>query len=454
MSVRPQNAKGTRDFGPVETNRRNFIFDTIKKHFKVHGFMPIETPAVENLDVLTGKYGEEGDKLLFKILNSGDYLKKVSDEELQEKNTRSMTKKMCDRGLKYDLTVPFARFVAKNKNEIAFPFKRYQIQPVWRADRPQKGRYREFYQCDADIIGTESLLSEVDLMQIYNDALIDLGIEGFSIKINNRKILQGFASKIGALDKLTDMTIAIDKLDKIGKDKVFEELTEKGFSKEQLTTLDPLFSLTGSNDEKLAQVKEILTGDELGEKGISELEVIFNLAKTLDIKTLDFDATLARGLDYYTGAIYEVKLDDGSMGSIGAGGRYDDLTSLFGVKEQLSGVGISFGAARIYDVMEARGLFENIDARLDALFINFSDELAADYMTIATSMRKAGHTVDIYPSSAKMKKQMNFANKRGVKYAVFLGQSEKESGVVKVKNMDSGEDREIKIEELSKDFKF
>jgi len=453
MSVKPQNAKGTRDFGPQETNRRNFIFDTIKKHFKAHGFMPLETPAIENLEVLTGKYGEEGDKLLFKILNSGDYLKKVTDEQLQERDARGMTKKISDRGLKYDLTVPFARYVSKNKNELAFPFKRYQVQPVWRADRPQKGRYREFYQCDADIIGTDSLLSEVSLMQIYNDSLIELGIEGFSVKINNRKILQGFASKIGALEKLTDMTIAIDKLDKIGKDKVFDELRTKDFTEDQLKTLDPLFSLTGNNNEKLATVKEILAGDELGEKGVEELEFIFKMADELEIKTLDFDATLARGLDYYTGAIFEVKLDDGSMGSIGAGGRYDDLTSLFGVKD-LSGVGLSFGAARIYDVMETRGLFKNIDNRLDALFINFSDDLAATYLKLATTLRKEELSVDIYPQAAKMKKQMNFANKRGAKYTIFLGQSEVESGVVKVKNMDSGEDREVKLDELKDNLSF
>jgi histidyl-tRNA synthetase len=453
MSVKPQNAKGTRDFGPLETNRRNFIFDTIKKHFKAHGFMPLETPAVENLDVLTGKYGEEGDKLLFKILNSGDYLKKVKDEELQARDARSMTRKISDRGLKYDLTVPFARYVSKNQNDLAFPFKRYQIQPVWRADRPQKGRYREFYQCDADIIGTDSLLSEVSLMQIYNDSLVELGIEGFSIKINNRKILQGFASKIGALENLTDMTIAIDKLDKIGKEKVFEELKTKGFNDEQLNTLDPLFSLSGSNEEKLAVVKEILTGDELGEKGVSELEFILSMATELNISTLDFDATLARGLDYYTGAIFEVKLDDGSMGSIGAGGRYDDLTSLFGVKD-LSGVGISFGAARIYDVMEARELFKNVDSRLDGLFINFSDDLAAKYLSLATELRKEGHSIDIYPSAVKMKKQMNFANKRGAKYVFFLGESEVEAGTIKVKNMDSGEDRMVSISELKDNLDF
>ncbi|EQC43102.1 histidine--tRNA ligase [Bacteriovorax sp. DB6_IX] len=453
MSVKPQNAKGTRDFGPVETNRRNYIFDTIKKHFKAHGFMPLETPAVENLDVLTGKYGEEGDKLLFKILNSGDYLKKVSDEQLQSRDARSMTRKISDRGLKYDLTVPFARYVAKNQNELAFPFKRFQIQPVWRADRPQKGRYREFYQCDADIIGTDSLLSEVSLMQIYNDSLIDLGIEGFSIKINNRKILQGFASKIGALEKLTDMTIAIDKLDKIGKEKVFEELRSKDFTEDQLTTLDPLFSLSGSNTEKLAQVKEVLSGDEIGEKGVAELEFIFKYTDELGLKTLDFDATLARGLDYYTGAIFEVKLDDGSMGSIGAGGRYDDLTSLFGVKD-LSGVGLSFGAARIYDVMEARGLFKNIDSRLDALFINFSDNLTSQYLKLATELRREGFSTDIYPQAAKMKKQMNYANKRGVRYTIFLGESEAEAGIVKVKNMDSGEDREVKISEIKDNLSF
>lgn len=447
MSIKPQNAKGTRDFGPIETLRRNYIFDTIKKHFAQHGFMPLETPAVENLEVLTGKYGEEGDRLLFKILNSGDYLKKAKDEELANRDTKALTKKLCERGLRYDLTVPFARFVAKNRNDLAMPFKRYQIQNVWRADRPQKGRYREFYQCDADVIGTESLMAEVDLLQIFHDAFKDLGIDGVSIKINNRKILQGLADKIGALDKLTDLTIAIDKLDKIGKEKVFEELEAKGFSSSQLETLDPLFSITGDNGQKMEKLAELLTGNEIGEKGVQELRTIFNLTDSLNINTLDFDPTLARGLDYYTGAIFEVKLNDGSMGSIGAGGRYDDLTSLFGVKD-LSGVGISFGAARIYDVMEERGLFKNIDDQLDYLFINFSDDMALDYMQLANKLRAKGHKAEVFPQAVKMKKQMNYANKRGVKHTVFFGEAEKEAGIIKIKNMESGDETEVSVSDL------
>ena len=447
MSIRPQNAKGTRDFGPKETARRNFIFNTIAKHFKAHGFMPLETPAVENLDVLTGKYGEEGDQLLFKILNSGDYLKKVSDEQLNNRELRAITAKACDRGLRYDLTVPFARYVAKNQNDIHFPFKRFQIQPVWRADRPQKGRYREFYQCDADIIGTDSLLAEMDLLEIYDGAFKDLGIEGFSIKINNRKILQGIAEKMAAADRLTDLTIAIDKLDKIPAEKVIEELKTKGFDQKQLDVLTPLFSLTGSNDQKLEKLTSLLTGSAVGEKGLEELNFVLSTAKELEIDTIDFEPTLARGLNYYTGTIFEVKLIDGSMGSIGAGGRYDDLTGVFGVKD-LSGVGISFGADRIYDVMETRGLFPEEANILDAIFLNFGNTMNTDYLKLSSELRKAGFSVEVYPKDQKLKKQMNYANKRGAKYALFLGESEKEAGVVKIKNMASGEEKEVKINDL------
>ena len=448
MSIRPQNAKGTRDFGPKQTAHRNFIFETISKHFKSHGFMALETPAVENLDVLTGKYGEEGDQLLFKILNSGDYLKKVSDEQLQNRELRAITHKACDRGLRYDLTVPFARYVAKNQNDIDFPFKRFQIQPVWRADRPQKGRYREFYQCDADIIGTNSLLAEIDLIEIFDHALCDLGIEGFSIKLNNRKILQGIAAKMSASDRLTDLTIAIDKLDKMPQEKILEELTTKGFSQDQLNVLSPLFSLSGTNDEKLDKLKSLLNDSGIGHKGIEELSFILKTAKELGVNTIDFEPTLARGLDYYTGSIFEVKLTDGSMGSIGAGGRYDDLTGVFGVKD-LSGVGISFGADRIYDVMESRSLFPQETNQLDAIFINFSDELSSDYLQLSSALRKDGLFVEVYPKSVKMKKQMNYANKRGARHTIFLGESEKASGIVKVKNMETGEEKEVKVTDLS-----
>lgn len=443
-TIKPQNAKGTRDFGPLESARRNHIFEIIKKRFQSHGFMPLETPAVENLNVLTGKYGEEGDKLLFRVLNSGDFLKKVKPEDLEEKNLGAISAKMCDRGLRYDLTIPFARFVCANLNDLALPFKRYQIQPVWRADRPQKGRYREFYQCDGDIIGTESLLSEVSLVEVYHDVFNDLKINGVEIIINNRKILQGIASVLGVSDKLTDMTVAIDKLDKIGAEKVGEELLKRDFTQDQVTKLSTLLTLEGNSDEKLVKIKEFLGDDEIGKLGLEELEFVLSNVRELGIENLVFDPTLARGLDYYTGCIFEVKLVDGSMGSIGGGGRYDDLTSMFGQKEKLSGVGISFGAERIYDVMLDRGLFEEIGASVDYMIINMSDEDQKEYLQIARKFRTDGHSIEIYPTSAKMKKQMTYANKRGVKNVIFYGEAEKEKGVLQVKNMESGEQSEIK----------
>lgn len=442
-AIKPQNAKGTRDFGPIESARRNFIFETIKERFQSHGFMPLETPAVENLNVLTGKYGEEGDKLLFRVLNSGDFLKKVKPQDLEEKNLGAVSSKMCDRGLRYDLTIPFARFVCANLNDLALPFKRYQIQPVWRADRPQKGRYREFYQCDGDIIGTESLLSEVSLVEVYHDVFNDLKIDGVEIVINNRKILQGIASVLGVSDKLTDMTVAIDKLDKIGAEKVGEELLGRGFSADQVAKLSTLLTLEGDSDKKLATIKSFLGEDEIGKLGLEELEFVLSNVSELGIENLVFDPTLARGLDYYTGCIFEVKLVDGSMGSIGGGGRYDDLTSMFGQKEKLSGVGISFGAERIYDVMLDRGLFEDISASVDYMIINMSDEDQKEYLKIARKFRAQGHSIEIYPTSAKMKKQMTYANKRGVKNVIFYGDAEKEKGVLQVKNMESGEQSEI-----------
>ncbi|WP_412469729.1 MULTISPECIES: histidine--tRNA ligase [unclassified Halobacteriovorax] len=443
--IKPQNAKGTRDFGPIESSRRNHIFETIKKRFQSHGFMPLETPAVENLNVLTGKYGEEGDKLLFRVLNSGDFLKKVKPEDLEEKNLSAVSSKMCDRGLRYDLTIPFARYVCANLNELALPFKRYQIQPVWRADRPQKGRYREFYQCDGDIIGTESLLSEVSLVEVYHDVFKDLKIDGVEIVINNRKILQGIASVLGVSDKLTDMTVAIDKLDKIGAEKVGEELLGRGFNEDQVSRLSTLLTLEGDSDKKLSTIREFLGADEIGKLGIEELEFVLSNVRELGIENLVFDPTLARGLDYYTGCIFEVKLVDGSMGSIGGGGRYDDLTSMFGQKEKLSGVGISFGAERIYDVMLDRGLFEEISASVDYMIINMSDEDQKEYLQIARKFRVEGHSIEIYPTSAKMKKQMTYANKRGVKNVIFYGDAEKERGVLQVKHMESGEQSEIKL---------
>lgn len=446
-TIQPQNAKGTRDFGPLECIRRNYIFEIIEKHFKLHGFMPLQTPSMENLEVLTGKYGEEGDKLLFKILNSGDYLSQIDDQELLQKNSRALTRKISEKGLRYDLTVPFARYVSKNQNDLAFPFKRYQIQPVWRADRPQKGRYREFFQCDADIIGSDSLLCEVDLMQIYEHVFLELEIPDIEIKFNNRKILLGIAQYLGASEKMTDLTTAIDKLDKIGLEKVFTELTSKGFSEDQLQKLKQIFEVSGSNSEKLNALSEIISSSEIGMVGIKEAQKVFSLCEKMKLEKLQFDVTLARGLDYYTGSIYEVKINEAGMGSIGAGGRYDDLTSVFGVKD-LPGIGISFGAERIYDVMETRGLFKNIDNSLDYLIINFDESMEEDYLELAQILRAKNHTCDIYPTNAKLKKQMTYADKRKVKSVIFYGESEKASGSLKIKNLATGEEKLILVNQL------
>lgn len=448
--IQPQNAKGTRDFGPNECVKRKFLFDIIEKHFNLHGFMPLQTPSMENLDVLTGKYGEEGDKLLFKILNSGDYLNSANSDDLQNKDSRALTRQISEKGLRYDLTVPFARYVAKNQNDLAFPFKRYQVQPVWRADRPQKGRYREFYQCDADIIGSDSLLCDAELMQIYHNVFTDLGIHDFSVKFNNRKILVGLSEMIGAADKLVDMTVAIDKLDKIGKEKVFNELREKGFSDSMLSKIDSLFTIADlkiSNLEKVEKIKNLLESSETGLQGVKELTKVFTILNSLNITSVEFDPTLARGLDYYTGSIYEVKLLDGSMGSIGAGGRYDDLTGLFGVKD-LSGIGISFGAERIYDIMETRGLFKNVENKLDYLIINFDENLEVDYFQIASKLRAKNFSSEVYPSNAKLKKQMSFADKRGAKFAVFFGETEKNANTVKIKDLTTGTETTISFNEL------
>ena len=438
-TIKPQNAKGTRDFGPTQMKRFDFIFDTISKYFEAHGFMKISTPSVEKLDVLTGKYGDEGDKLLFKILNSGDYLKKVQTEEFEKKDLKSITRKVSERGLRYDLTVPFARFVCANQNDLAFPFKRYQIAPVWRADRPQKGRYREFYQCDADIIGSDSILDEVSLMDIFDKAFKDLGLKELSIMVNNRKILQAIANQMNAKERVVELTVSIDKLDKIGVEKVLNELSEKGFNEDQLNYLRPLFDLNQlkSNSEKYDKLKNILADEPLGLEGIHELETLEKLAKSLGVEIISFDPTLARGLDYYTGCIFEVKPNDGSIGSIASGGRYDDLTSVFGLKD-MSGVGISFGADRIYDLMLDRGLFSDINSSLDYMIINFSDTHFENYLSLANNLRQEGHTVEVYPSTAKMKKQMNYANKRMVKNVIFLGDQEIEKGMYTVKRMSDG----------------
>ncbi|MBE6264237.1 MAG: histidine--tRNA ligase [Prevotella sp.] len=448
MAQKPSIPKGTRDFGPLEMAKRNYIFNTIKSVFALYGFQQIETPAMETLGTLMGKYGEEGDKLLFKILNSGDYLKKVSDEELAERNTLKMQTKLCEKGLRYDLTVPFARYVVLHRDELQLPFKRYQIQPVWRADRPQKGRYREFYQCDADVVGSDSLINEVELMQIYDTVFAKFGIR-VQIKINNRKILTGIAETIGEADKIVDITVAMDKLDKIGLDGVNAELRENGISEEAIEKLQPIIALEGSNDEKLATIKQVLAGSEIGVKGVEETQFILDTLKGFDMKNeIQLDLTLARGLNYYTGAIFEVKALDTAMGSIGGGGRYDNLTGIFGMPG-LSGVGVSFGADRIYDVLEALDLYpkETINAT-QILFINFGDKETAYCLPIVNKCRAAGIRTEMFPDSAKMKKQMNYANAKNIPFVVLAGENEINAGKVTLKNMTTGEQSLVDADEL------
>ena len=448
MAQKPSIPKGTRDFGPLEMAKRNYIFNTIKSVFALYGFQQIETPAMETLGTLMGKYGEEGDKLLFKILNSGDYLKKVSDEELAERNTLKMQTKLCEKGLRYDLTVPFARYVVLHRDELQLPFKRYQIQPVWRADRPQKGRYREFYQCDADVVGSDSLINEVELMQIYDTVFAKFGIR-VQIKINNRKILTGIAETIGEADKIVDITVAMDKLDKIGLDGVNAELRENGISEEAIQKLQPIIALEGSNDEKLATIKQVLAGSEIGVKGVEETQYILDTLKGFDMKNeIQLDLTLARGLNYYTGAIFEVKALDTAMGSIGGGGRYDNLTGIFGMPG-LSGVGVSFGADRIYDVLEALDLYpkETINAT-QVLFINFGEKETAYCLPIVNKCRAAGIRTEMFPDSAKMKKQMNYANAKNIPFVVLAGENEINAGKVTLKNMTTGEQTLVDADEL------
>ena len=448
MAQKPSIPKGTRDFGPLEMAKRNYIFNTIKSVFALYGFQQIETPAMETLGTLMGKYGEEGDKLLFKILNSGDYLKKVSDEELTERNTLKMQTKLCEKGLRYDLTVPFARYVVLHRDELQLPFNRYQIQPVWRADRPQKGRYREFYQCDADVVGSDSLINEVELMQIYDTVFAKFGIR-VQIKINNRKILTGIAETIGEADKIVDITVAMDKLDKIGLDGVNAELRENGISEEAIEKLQPIIALEGSNDEKLATIKQVLAGSEIGVKGVEETQFILDTLKGFDMKNeIQLDLTLARGLNYYTGAIFEVKALDTAMGSIGGGGRYDNLTGIFGMPG-LSGVGVSFGADRIYDVLEALDLYpkETINAT-QILFINFGDKETAYCLPIVNKCRAAGIRTEMFPDSAKMKKQMNYANAKNIPFVVLAGENEINAGKVTLKNMTTGEQSLVDADEL------
>lgn len=445
---KPSIPKGTRDFGPEEMAKRNYIFNTIKDVYALYGFQQIETPAMETLHTLLGKYGDEGDKLLFKVLNSGDYLKGISDEELQERDTLKLQTKLCEKGLRYDLTVPFARYVVMHREELQLPFKRYQIQPVWRADRPQKGRYREFYQCDADVVGSNSLLNEVELMQIVDTVFSRFGVR-VCIKINNRKILSGIAEVIGEADKIVDITVAIDKLDKIGLDNVNEELRADGLPEEAIQKLQPIITLQGSNDEKLAVIADVLKSSEVGLKGVEETKFILDALKNVGLKNeMELDLTLARGLNYYTGAIFEVKALDTPMGSITGGGRYDNLTGIFGMPG-LSGVGISFGADRIYDVLNALDLYpkEAVTAT-QLLFINFGDKETAYCLPIANAARSAGIRTEIYPDKAKMKKQMGYANAKGIAFVALAGDDEIAQGKVTLKDMASGEQKLVSTEEL------
>ncbi|MDA9328586.1 histidine--tRNA ligase [Flavobacteriales bacterium] len=436
---KPSIPKGTRDFMPKEMAGRNFIFNTAKSVFKKFGFQQIETPAMENLKTLTGKYGDEGDQLMFKLLNRGDKFKKAVNG-LSEHSKES---DFAELALKYDLTVPFARFVVQNRNELTFPFKRYQIQPVWRADRPQKGRYREFYQCDVDVVGTDSLLCEVEFIQIFNEVLTALKIPGFSIKLNNRKILAGIAEVVGEADRIIDITVAIDKLDKIGLEKVNEEMIAKGVSQGAIEKLRPVIELSGSLDVKVTSLKSFLKESEIGMKGVEELEFIFNYASNLNIAhSLELDVTLARGLNYYTGAIFEVTCES-FKGSICGGGRYDGLTDLFGLKG-VSGVGVSFGADRIYDVLLDNNLFpENGLEALDVFFVNFGEKEERFVMPLVSELRKENVSVEVYPSAAKMKKQMSYANAKDARFVVLVGESEIESGLIRVKNMESGDQTDI-----------
>ena len=448
MAQKPSIPKGTRDFSPAEMARRNYIFDTIRQAFKLYGYKQIETPAMENLSTLMGKYGEEGDKLLFKILNSGDYLKPVGDEELTERNCARLASKLCDRGLRYDLTVPFARFVVQHRDELTMPFKRYQIQPVWRADRPQKGRYREFFQCDADVVGSDSLWNEVELLSLIDTVFRNLKIRT-CIKINNRKVLSGIAEVIGEADKLIDITVAIDKIDKIGIDKVNEELSQKGLNDEAISRLRPLLELSGSNSEKLQTLSELLASSEIGLKGIEELKEVLDGIDTLGHECdVELDVSLARGLNYYTGTIIEVKALDVEIGSITGGGRYDNLTGVFGMSG-LSGVGISFGADRIYDVLNQLNLYpEEISNTVKVIFVNFGQAEAVQSAKYIAQLRQQGISAELYPDSTKMKKQMNYANDNKIPFVAIIGETELQDGTIAVKNMNSGEQKTMSINEL------
>ncbi|QCX39472.1 histidine--tRNA ligase [Aureibaculum algae] len=452
MAQKPSIPKGTRDFSPTEVTQRNYIFNVIKEAFENYGFQPIETPSFENSSTLMGKYGEEGDRLIFKILNSGDYLSKANETALNEKNSNALTASISEKALRYDLTVPFARYVVQHQNEIEFPFKRYQMQPVWRADRPQKGRFREFYQCDADVVGSTSLWQEVEFVQLYDDIFTKLGLKETIIKINNRKILSGIAEVIGASDKLIDFTVALDKLDKIGKDGVIKEMLGKGITEEAIKKVAPLLQLQGDNDSMLKELKVILKDSDQGLQGVSELAfVINNVAKLgLNTSSLKLDVTLARGLNYYTGAIFEVAAAQVKMGSIGGGGRYDDLTGIFGLKN-MSGIGISFGLDRIYLVLEELGLFQKVELpKPKVLFINFGENEAFYCLETIKKLRENDVKSELYPDNAKLKKQMNYANKRDINFVVLVGESELNESKYTLKNMKSGDQSSCNFETLLK----
>ncbi len=450
MASKPSILKGTRDFLPDTMVKRNYIFSTIKTVFEKYGFSPIETPCIEKRETLMGKYGEEGDRLIFRVLNSGDSVKKADLAALEENNYGRFANSVSDKALRYDLTVPFARFVVQNQNELSFPFKRFQIQPVWRADRPQRGRYREFYQCDADVVGSDSLLYEIELIQIFDEVLFSLGLTDFSIKINNRKILSGIAEVCGESEKLVPITVAIDKLDKIGKEGVVKELLERGVSESAIEKIDPLFSLNGSNQEKIELLRNYLADSETGMKGIEELTYVFDNINKLGLHKakLEFEVTLARGLNYYTGAIFEVAANNVNIGSICGGGRYDDLTGLFGLKG-MSGVGISFGADRIYDVMTELDLFPKSVLNITQyLFINFGETEQLHCLQLAKKIRELSIPCEVYPSAKAMKKQMKYANDRGIPFVVLIGANEMENETVTIKNMESGEQKTIRLTEF------
>ncbi|MBO6879652.1 histidine--tRNA ligase [Winogradskyella sp.] len=457
MSKKPSIPKGTRDFNAEEVAKRSYIMETIKEQFQLYGFQPIETPSFENSETLMGKYGDEGDRLIFKILNSGEYLKKISDEDYNSKSESSITPKISEKALRYDLTVPFARYVVQHQNEIEFPFKRYQIQPVWRADRPQKGRFREFYQCDADVVGSTSLFQEVEFVQLYDAVFLALKLEGVTIKINNRKILSGIAEVIGAQDKLIDFTVALDKLDKIGEEKVKEEMRSKGIPEDGIAKLQPLFSLSGDFGDQVESLESILSTSEIGKTGIEELEFINSAISKLKLKTakLQLDVTLARGLNYYTGAIFEVSAPEGvKMGSIGGGGRYDDLTSIFG-KPDTSGIGISFGLDRIYLVLEELNLFpDTITEATKVLFISFGEEEAMASIQAVSKLRESNIKAEIYPdavaSGKQMKKQMTYANRRNIPFVVLVGEEELKSNTYSLKKMATGEQQKLEFRDLLK----